>query len=771
MFLDISEINILNIESDFFKQYIKFKKECDDAVLLFQIGDFFETFFQDAKIFSEITGITLGSRTVKGIGEVLQAGIPVHCADLYIKKLLNENLKVSLCEQIKNKDGSIFREITRKYTKGTIIENEFLEANENNYILALYNYNDKFEISYADVSTGQFYSACGSYSEIMFEIGKISPNEILIAENQKSKFFELLNNYNVTVLNSEFFEAQKTNEAILKYCIYTQKKYLPKFDEVIEYKINSFLLMDEVTRRNLEIRRTRKNLKKRGSLLSFLNYTKTSMGNRLLKKYLDEPLLDSDLINQRLDAVCEVILNKDKIEAFDNLFEQFCDLARISAKISNSTILPKDLYSIAKNAEIINTLIKNSEVFNSKLLKINRNKASEVSNFLKNVNLALDENSSDILLSGGIIKEGYSSNLDYLKEKLKNVEINLNTFFEHEKKHLDIDKMKLNYSKSIGYSFEIPNSKEKNLTSSYYKKQSLSSVSRYSCEKLQKFEDEISSLKFKINELEYHLYCEIRANAIEFVDSIRLIAKEIARIDVIFSFAKCAIKNNLSRPVFKKENIIIKDGFHPGLIEADVEIVKNDTEFLDDSMIILTGANMSGKSTYLKQNAIICLLAQIGSYVPATCAELSILDRIFVRQGSVDDIVNNSSSFMVEMNDLKFVIENTDKNSLVLLDEPAKSTNAAEGGAITKAFCEFMLANFKAKIMIATHNLELTKLEAKYPNRVFDYVIGANCKAESIGCDRKVVKGIMKSSLAINTAVLAGLPDEIIINARKYLEN
>ncbi len=769
MFLDINEIKSVNLKEGFLKQYIELKKDNFDSILLFQIGDFYETFFQDAKIFSDVTGSTLGSRNVKGLGEVVQAGIPISTLELYVKKLISENLKVCVCNQIKNEDGEIQREVVRKYTKGTIVENELLEAFENNYICAVFENNQKYSISYADVSTGQFYTSLASFEEMVFEIDKISPNEILICENQKEKFSQVFSKYNLTILKSNFFESKNSSDAILRYCIYTQKNFMPKLDDIIEYKINSFLIMDEITRRNLEIRRTRRYLKKKGSLFWFLNYTKTPMGSRLLKKYIDEPLLNEKILNSRLDAIDEIILNKDKIDDVDNLLEQFCDLSRICAKVSNCTILPKDLFLLVNNAKIIETLVQICNHFKSPLLKIDSLISSNVIDFLTYIKGAISENSSDVIFSGGIIKDGCNTNLDYLRAELKAAENRMTEYFEHEKKRFKIEKMKLNYSKTIGYYFEIPASKEKLLSGEYFKKQTLSNTIRFSSSKLQELEDKNLALKYKINELEYQIYCEIRKEAVDFVDKIREISKEIAKIDVLFSFAKCALLNALTRPKYIKNSIKIKNGFHPSLLESCEEIVKNDTELFDSSMVILTGANMSGKSTYLKHNAIISLLAQIGSFVPADMAELEILDRIFVRQGSVDDIINNSSSFMVEMNDLKFILDHATKASLILLDEPAKSTNASEGGAIARAFCEYMIKNYESKMMIATHNLELTKLEKMFPNKVFNYVIGAFDDAKKVGINRKVVRGTVNSSLAINTAKLAGLPSELVENAKKYL--
>ena len=769
MFLEIGEIDESKLEKGFLKQYIEFKKDNNDSILLFQIGDFYETFFKDAKVFSEVTGVTLGSRNVKNFGEVIQAGIPVHTVNLYIKKLLSENLKVCICSQVGKEDNEIKRVITRKYTQGTILENEFLDCYENNYILSIFADKDYIKIAYADVSSGQFYKTCGNIEEIIFEIDKISPNEILILESQTDRFRDVVIKYNTTLLDKNFFNTKDPQDTILKYCRYTQKDFMPKLDEVVEYKIKSFLILDDVTRRNLEIRRTRRYLKKQGSLFWFLNYAKTPMGVRLLKKYLDEPLLNISQIEMRLDAVNELVLNEKITEDLSKYLEQFCDLSRICAKVSNSTILPKDLYSLVKSANIIDELFIICDKFNSDLLKMNFKYAKEIVEFSKMVEVALSENSSDDIKTGGIINNGFDSTLDYLREKLQKLEFKIDECFKNIKRKLSIEKLKTDYSKSIGYYFELPLSKEKLLTSDCIRKQVLSSAARYTTPELQKLEEEIFGLKFKINELEYELYLSIRQKANTFVDKIRYVSKEIARIDVFNSLAICAIKNNLKRPEFKNKNIYIKNGFHPALLSANTKIVKNDTSFLDNSMIILTGANMSGKSTYLKQIAIILILAQIGSFIPADCAELEIVDKIFVRQGSTDDISNNSSSFMIEMNDLKFIIENATDDSLILLDEPAKSTNAVEAGAIVKAFCDYLISRFKTKTMIATHNIELTKLEAKYPERVFNYVVGASNDSEKINSDRKVVRGVVNSSLALNTAILANLPKEIISKAKEYL--
>ncbi len=795
MYNNIKQINKKELkDGSLLKQYFLFKEKNLDSILLFQIGGFFETLFQDAKLFSEITGVSLGSRTFKSFGEVLQAGVPIASVDFYIKKLLNEDLKVCLCIQSDKDDKSdengenaekseiqttgarknkeekkcLPRKLIRKYTKGTIIENEFLDSSENNYILAVFAADDLFYLAYSDVSTGQFYKTKGNFESIIHEIKKIAPNELLISDTQKGIFIDLSNEFNTTYLKEKKFK-DGVDSVILKYCKYTQKDFLPKFDKIIEYNIDSYLAMDEITRRSLELTRTRRLLKKKGSILWFLNYTKTPMGTRLLKKYLNEPLLNLNEILKRQQAVEELIVNEKLVSKFEQVLENFCDLSRMCAKISNSTIYPKDLFQLVKNSKSLDDLYKLCEQLKSDLLKVDKTKLTktlQLSNIIKN---ALSEESSNEIKSGGVINNGFNSELDYYRDLLDKVYKNIDKYQAYEKRRLSIEKLKISQSTALGYYIEIPHLKRHSIPNDYFRKQELTNCIRYTTEKLKKMEDEICSLTFKINHLEYELYCEVRKIASKFTETIRSLAKDIARIDVLVSYSKCAIVNRLTKPKFIQEGIFIKDGFHPSLIKLKNDIVPNDTILNDGTMIVLTGANMSGKSTYLKYNAIICLLSQIGSYIPANAADLPIVDKLFIRQGSTDDIINNNSSFMVEMNDLKFILDNATNSSFVLLDEPAKSTNAKEGGAIARAFCEYLLDNFKAKIIIATHNTELTKLEQNYPNRVYNYVIGnANEVLSSIN-DRKVKRGVISTSLAINTAILANLPREIIKRAKKYI--
>lgn len=765
----LSDLDAIDIKNKTLIEYLKFKKANMDSIVLFQIGDFFETFFEDAKTFSEATSALLSHRQFQGVGRIIEAGIPKKSLEAYVKLLLNKSYKVCVCTQFKTDDDIVYRLITRKYTNGTIIEDDFLDSGENNHILSLYYENGICYIAYADASTGQLYKTSGNTSVLKFEIEKISPSEVIIPQSQKELFAPYLEDCSVTYLSDKYFCSDLIENSIIDYCKENQKNYTSKFDKVIEYQLNSFLQMDEVTRRNLELTRTKRLLKKKGSIFWFLNTTKTCMGLRLLKKVINEPLLNIDEITKRQNAVEELIKNPELLKEIEEALDNFCDLSRLCAKISNSTILAKNLLQIANNSDFLYTIDLLCKKFKSPLLKIDSDNIESIKDFVSELKSAILDEPSCELHSGGLIKAGYNANLDYTKDKLAQTIKKLNAYVKKEAQRLNIEKMSLGLSNSIGYYVEVPLNKSNLISSAYFKKQTLSNCIRYSNDVIKSYEQEIFNYNFQINRLEYDLFCELRRHAVLFVDTIRSIAQEVARIDVIAVFARCASENKFIKPIFNKNKIYIKNGYHPSLIKLGNEIVKNDTNLDNHSAIILTGANMSGKSTYLKQNAIICLFSQIGAYVPADYAEITMIDKIFFRQGITDDIVNNNSSFMVEMNDLKFVIENSTEKSLILLDEPAKSTNEKEGGAIARAFVEYLVDEIKAKMIVVTHNAELTNIESNYTPRVVNYMMETSSNADGIIHLRKMRKGSVNSSYAIDTAVLADLPPKIIARAKEIL--
>ncbi len=772
MLTEYSQINTRKTTSKFLQEYVAIKDKNLDSIVLFQIGDFYETFFEDAKELSEATGLIAGTRKIKGIGDIIQCGFRTFSLNTYLGKLLDKNYKVCLCEQFKIGENKYLRKVTRQYTPGTIIENEFLDSFENNFLLSLKKTTGKnnYAISYADVSTGQFYCTSDKLEVIKEEIEKINPNELLILDSEFDIFEDLVLKYETTILNDVKYKNLNTDEIILKYCKETQRDFNVELDKITEYKISNFLTLDEVTRRSLELTRTKRLSKKKGSIIWFLNYTNTPMGARMLKKYLSEPLLDIDKIIKRQAAIEELIKNKKALKDFESTLCNFADLSRLCAKISNTTIYPKDLFVLAKNANPIKKIYTLSKKMKSESLKLEEYWYLETLELVENIKDAICKNAPQELKSGGIINEGYNTSLDYLRNKLKNTKTKISNYEKKQIKKLAIDKLKIKYSNILGYYIEIPTSKSNSLSDKYLRKQTLQLYSRYTTQELKDLEAEISSLTYQINQLEYALFCDVRKMAASFVEKIRKFTKDVARIDVLVSLARCAITNNLTKPNFNKQGIYIENGFHPSLLKLKNELTKNPTSIDNNTAIILTGANMSGKSTYLKYNAIITLLAQIGSFVPADFADLTIIDKIFVRQGSTDDIVNNNSTFMVEMNDLKFIIDNTTKNSYILLDEPAKSTNSKEGAAITKAFVEYIITTKQTKMLIVTHNFALTSLEEKFPNNISNYIMGNPSNSSTI-IDRKIQKGCISSSCALNTAMLANLPSEIIESAKRYLEN
>lgn len=771
MLSSIKELDVNSIESSTLIEYLRIKGENPDCVILFQIGKFFLTFFEEAKLFSQLTGFILNARTFKGTGDIMQCGFNASSnPNVYIKLLLKEGYRVCLCPEYKNENGKSFRRLTRIYTAGTTFEADFLDCDENNYILAACKSGKEINIAYADVSTGQFYRTKGEYAEAKIEIEKIEPSEVLILKSQKEHFENIINKYNTILLDDNFSpDCPKFN--IEQYCKLTQKDFCSKLDEIIDYEIDNYLSMDEITRKTLELTKNKRFLKKKGSLLWFLDYTKTSMGARLLKKNINEPLLNIKKIQQRQEAVRELLNNPKIIESCIEVMKKFCDLQRTCSRISNQTILPKDLLSLAQNSVFLEELSLICANVDSYLLKLNKSKVDKILDFAYEIQTAIKNDASSELKNGNIIKDGYNGELDFIRSQLYKYDKELDKYEQELRKKYGIKNLKITKSIGIGFCVEVTPSNAHKLIDKFYKIQEIYNCIRFTNDKLREIQKEYSDLILKANKLEYKLYCEIRLFCTQFVGIIRTLAQEIANIDVYVSYAKAALDNGLVCPSFNEDGIYIQNGFHPSLLKLQNAVIKNGTNMDNGNVFVITGANMSGKSTYLKHNAIIVLLSQIGAYVPADKADISIVDKIFFRQGSTDDIVNSNSSFMIEMNDLKFILENITNNSLVLLDEPAKSTNAKEGGAIARAVCEYLIENTNAKIMVATHNLELAKMEKMFPQRVYNYVIGESDASKTIVFDRKLRRGVVDSSFAINTAILAKFPDKIIQLAKKYAAN
>ena len=770
MITKLSELENLNIQNKTFLEFLKIKKENKDYIVLFQIGDFFETFLEDAIAFAGACNVVLGKRSFKTVGLLAQAGVNRRYLDIYIKKLLNQNLKVCVCEQIQV-DVEISRIVKRKYTKGTIFENELLETYENNFLAILAQNSGIFELSYCDSSCGQFYKTKGDFDEIAQEIFKISPSELLILKSQKSLLENKFENLNITFLDDFDLMDLNSDEILIKYLKDNQKDFFVELKKPLEYEIKSFMQIDFVTRRTLEITKNRRNFKKEGSLFEILNFTKTPMGFRTLKKFLNEPLLDLVQIKKRQNFVSKLVLNKDKLKEIESSLDGICDLSRLCAKLANSTISLKDLYSISLLAKNISALAKVSNSFDHGFSIFAEEKIApvlELTNFLSNAFDCSKENSIKI-------KENFNSKLDFLRDNLKNEFLKLQTLEEDLKEKTKIENLKISYKPTFGYFIELSNKEAQRILdfSEFEIFQNNKTTSKFKTKTLIEIQEGIFSLKFQIEEIENSIFKDILDKSKKFVQNIRELSFDIGFLDSMYSFSKCAVEYDLSCPEFFEDGFEIKDCFHPILlktIEKQEKIIKNDTNFEGKNTIILTGANMSGKSTFLKQNAIVSILAQIGAFVFSKNAKLSIIDRLFFRQSTYDDLLNSKSSFMVEMSDLNFILNNATKNSLVLLDEPLKSTNSKEASAILMAYLEFFSKNYGAKTIIATHNFEITTLEDKFPDEFINYFISFenSNNLDKKEQSRKIKIGRAKESRALDIALALGFPKEIIEKATSY---
>lgn len=756
----MKNINKDDFKSDIIREYLTFKENNPNFIILYQIGAFFESYFEDAINFASSNNLTLTTKKVNS-KEIPMAGVSAKTIDIHIKKLLDNNYKVCLCEQFKDENDNFIRKITRKYTKGTILEKEFLNSAENNFIASIDLTKNMASLSYADVSTGQFYKTEAKKEDIIEEIFKINPSEILVLNNQKEETKFLKESFNLTYIDNTTFS--NTQNAIISYCKDNFINFCPSFDKIICYDINNFMFMNNVTRHHLELLRRKRDLKKKGSLLDFLNYTKTPMGIRKLKQYITAPLLDLNLILKRQEAIEELILDNNLIENFEKNLEYFTDLSRLCAKIANSTIKAKELYLIASTIEKIENLILINKNTKSELLKLNSSILEEIFDFSKEIKNAINENYKENENDEFLIKENYNPQLDYLRNNLRIEKQKIETYQEKLRKKLETTRLEIKYFKEKGYLIEIDNNVL--IDEDFILFQLLKTSSRYKTKELKELENAVDSLKFKIFEFEKDIFNNVKKQALNYVEDIRKLSSTIAQIDAIVSLARCAIEYNLTKPTITKEDFEIKGAIHPNLLKQNVEITRNDTSLKENDIIILTGANMSGKSTYLKHNAIVAILSQMGAFTPATSAKVSIVDKLFFYQGSTDDITNNASSFMIEMRDLKYILDNATKKSLILLDEPAKSTNSKESGAIVKSFIEYILKYYKTKSIITTHNLDITELEEKYPNQIFNYHLGENSFK-----DRKIKRGVAKNSSAITTAKIVNLPKELIETAESYLK-
>lgn len=791
------------------QQYFELKETYQDCILFFRLGDFYEMFFEDAKIASRELEIALTGRDCGMEEKAAMCGVPHHAADNYLYRLVNKGYKVAICEQVEDpaqSKGIVKRDVVRIVTPGINVSPENLDETKNNYIMAIVSYAGGYGIAYTDITTGDFRTTqVYSYDKAMDEIVKIMPTEMILnaelaQEEQlvrtlreqyhifltikEEKYFAfeqckeiIQNHFSVMTLNGIGDLSalhQMSSGGLLRYVMDTQKGEAGQISHIRVYTPEQYMVLDPATRRNLELTETMREGDKRGSLLWVLDKTKTAMGARMLRSFIRQPLLSEADINTRLSAVEELKNQPILIAELRELLEPVYDLERILAKLIAKTANPRDLIAFKNSLEMLPHIENILMESKSEALIALKSDLSSLEELKQLITVAISEDAPISSKEGNLIREGYHSDVDRYRLAAtdgKNWLINIE---QKEKEATGIKNLKIKYNRVFGYYLEVTNSYAHLVPAHYIRKQTTANAERYITDELKKLEDTILGAEEKLLALEYRLFQEVREQCVGKTEQIKKVANQIAEIDVFQSLAFVAGKQNYIRPVFNRQGITeIIDGRHPVVekILPDNEFIVNSTKMNSkEHMLIITGPNMAGKSTYMRQTALIQLMAQIGSFVPAASADLTCVDRIFTRVGASDDLSSGKSTFMVEMAETANILRNATKNSLVILDEIGRGTSTYDGLSIAWAVVEY-LANRQlsgAKTLFATHYHELTELEGKIDGAV-NYCISVVERGDDIIFLRKIIKGGADKSYGVQVAKLAGIPATVIRRAKEIL--
>lgn len=801
--------------SPMMKQYFSVKNKYKDHILFFRLGDFYEMFFEDAIIVSKELELTLTGRDCGLDERAPMCGIPYHASEMYIKRLIELGHRVAICEQLTDpkdvKNGIVERDVIRIVTPGTLTESALLDESKNNYICAAFAAEDECSVCFADISTGEvhLFKKTGKdvQTETINELSRFAPAEVLFNDKfldyrQVTEFIKSKMNCSVQMLDWESFDISVKKDVILKqfsvpelceiglnedsseakcvcglfdYISDTQKALVGRFTEIKRYNDSYFMELDLTARRNLELTETMRNKDKKGSLLWVLDHTQTSMGKRLLKAYIEQPLIKPAIIINRLDAVEQLCRQSVIREELSDQLSGVYDIERLMTRVMYKTATPRDLKALSLTALKMPDIKMLLENFNCRLLReLNQNihTLTEISGLIEN---ALMDEPSVNAKEGGVIKDGFNEELDRLRDIIKNGKGIIDEIEQREKERTGIKNLKLGYNRVFGYYIEVTKSYYDKIPPEYIRKQTLANCERFITDELKKAENEILGANEKVLSLEYDIFCEVRDFVATQLVKVQETASAIAQLDVLCSFAYTSLKNEYTKPDIVIDGIIdIKDGRHPvvELMLTDEMYVPNDT-YLDTGnsrMSIITGPNMSGKSTYMRQTALICLMAQIGCFVPARYAKISIVDKIFTRVGASDDLTAGQSTFMVEMSEVADILKNATKQSLVILDEVGRGTSTYDGISIATAVAEY-IANSRilgCKTLFATHYHELIKLEDELEG-VKNYSVAVKKRGDNIKFLRKIVPGGVDDSYGIDVAKLAGLPNRVLNRAKQLL--
>ena len=792
--------------------YCQTKCAYKDSILFYRLGDFYEMFFEDAKIVSRELELTLTGKDCGLSERAPMCGIPYHAAETYINRLIDKGYKVAICEQVedpKTAKGIVKREVTRVVTPGTNLNMQELDEGKNNYLMAIVCVGDHFGVSTADITTGDCYvTEIDEERKLWDEINKFLPAEIICNDAflvSGVDVDDLRNRLHISVfaMESWYFGDDLCKQTLLehfkisspeglgladydsgviaagslfRYLLDTQKNTMEHMNKIIPYTTDRYMVIDSSSRRNLELVETLREKQKRGSLLWVLDKTKTAMGARMLRSFVEQPLIDADAINERLDAVTELNMQAMLREEIREYLNPVYDLERLVSRISYRSANPRDLLAFKMSLEMIPHIKNLLANFTSPLLVRINEQMDGLEDLYTLLEASITEDPPLAVKEGGIIREGYNEQVDTYRNSKTQGKSWLAQLEAEEKEKTGIRNLKIKYNKVFGYYLEVTNS-FKDLVPEYYtRKQTLTNAERYITPKLKELEDMILGAEDKLFALEYDLFCQVREELAAQIPRIQETAKAIAQLDVYASLSVVAQRNNYVRPTVNTKGVIdIKNGRHPvveKMINNDM-FIANDT-YLDNGskrVSVITGPNMAGKSTYMRQTALIVLMAQIGSFVPAEKAKIGVVDRIFTRVGASDDLASGQSTFMVEMTEVANILRNATAKSLLILDEIGRGTSTFDGLSIAWAVIEH-ISNTKllgAKTLFATHYHELTELEGKIPG-VNNYCIAVKERGDDIVFLRKIVKGGADKSYGIQVAKLAGVPDSVLDRAKELVD-
>ena len=792
--------------------YCQTKCAYKDSILFYRLGDFYEMFFEDAKTVSRELELTLTGKDCGLSERAPMCGIPYHAAETYINRLIDKGYKVAICEQVedpKTAKGIVKREVTRVMTPGTNLNMQELDEGKNNYLMAIVCVGDHFGVSTADITTGDCYvTEIDEERKLWDEINKFLPAEIICNDAflvSGVDVDDLRNRLHISVfaLESWYFGDDLCKQTLLehfkissleglgladydsgviaagslfRYLLDTQKNTMEHMNKIIPYTTDRYMVIDSSSRRNLELVETLREKQKRGSLLWVLDKTKTAMGARMLRSFVEQPLIDADAINERLDAVTELNMQAMLREEIREYLNPVYDLERLVSRISYRSANPRDLLAFKMSLEMIPHIKNLLANFTSPLLVRINEQMDGLEDLYTLLEASITEDPPLAVKEGGIIREGYNEQVDTYRNSKTQGKSWLAQLEAEEKEKTGIRNLKIKYNKVFGYYLEVTNS-FKDLVPEYYtRKQTLTNAERYITPKLKELEDMILGAEDKLFALEYDLFCQVREELAAQIPRIQETAKAIAQLDVYASLSVVAQRNNYVRPTVNTKGVIdIKNGRHPvveKMINNDM-FIANDT-YLDNGskrVSVITGPNMAGKSTYMRQTALIVLMAQIGSFVPAEKAKIGVVDRIFTRVGASDDLASGQSTFMVEMTEVANILRNATAKSLLILDEIGRGTSTFDGLSIAWAVIEH-ISNTKllgAKTLFATHYHELTELEGKIPG-VNNYCIAVKERGDDIVFLRKIVKGGADKSYGIQVAKLAGVPDSVLDRAKELVD-